>query len=215
MSSGAYFPPPVLRVEIPKADGGKRYLGIPTVIDRIAQAAVKRHLEPFVEPFFHEDSYGFRPGRSAIQAVGKARQRCWRDNWVLDLDIKQFFDCLDHSLVMGAVRRFTTCTWVLLYIERWLQTDVQLMDGILQCRDIGTPQGGVIRPLLANLFLHLTFDQWMKDNYPNIHFERYADDIVVHCRSHKQAKWIKRKIEQLIGTLLIGTTSSKDKNRVL
>jgi len=196
MSSGSYFPPPVLRVEIPKADGGSRQLGIPTISDRIAQAAVKRYLEPLVEPMFHEDSYGYRPGRSALDAVAKARQRCWRDDWVLDLDISKFFDTLDHQLVMRAVKRFTSCNWVLLYIERWLQADVVLQDGTLLYRDTGTPQGGVISPLLANIFLHLGFDQWMKEQYPNIHFERYADDIVVHCRSQKQLEMIRQKIER-------------------
>ncbi len=196
MSSGSYFPPPVLLVEIPKADGGVRPLGIPTVADRIAQATVKRYLEPLVEPEFHEDSYGYRPGRSALDAVAQARQRCWRDDWVLDLDISKFFDTLDHGLLMRAVKRFTTCTWVLLYIRRWLQAEVQLSDGTLQARTMGTPQGGVISPLLANVFLHLGFDRWMRENYPNIHFERYADDIVVHCRSLKQLEWIRGKIEQ-------------------
>ena len=196
MSSGSYFPPPVLRVDIPKSDGGIRQLGIPTISDRIAQAAVKRYLEPQVEPFFHEDSYGYRPGRSALDAVAKARQRCWRDNWVLDLDISKFFDTLDHGLVMRAVRRYTSCRWVLLYIERWLKADVVLQDGTLLHRDTGTPQGGVISPLLANIFLNLGFDQWMKERYPNIHFERYADDIVVHCRSHQQLEMIKQKIKR-------------------
>ena len=195
MSSGSYVAPPVLRVEIPKADGGVRQLGVPTIGDRIAQAVVKRYLEPLVEPSFHEDSYGYRPGRSALDAVAKTRQRCWRDDWVLDLDIRQFFDTLDHALVMRAVRRFTSCKWVLLYIERWLRADVQWQDGTRQRRRIGTPQGGVISPLLANIFLHFGFDQWMKDNYPAIHFERYADDIVVHCRSRKQLEWIKVKLE--------------------
>ena len=195
MSSGSYFPPPVLRVQIPKPGGGIRQLGIPTIGDRIAQAAVKRYLEPLVEPYFHEDSYGYRPGRSALDAVGKARQRCWRDNWVLDLDISKFFDTLDHGLVLRAVRRFTTCKWVLLYIERWLKADVVLPDGTLLKRDRGTPQGGVISPLLANIFLHLVFDQWMEKHYPNIHFERYADDIVVHCRSRKQLRMIHHRIE--------------------
>lgn len=196
LSSGSYMPPPVLRVEIPKADGGVRQLGIPTIGDRIAQAVVKRYLEPLVEPSFHEDSYGYRPGRSALDAVAKARQRCWRDDWVLDLDISKFFDTLDHRLVLRAVRRFTTCKWVLLYIERWLRADVQGQDGTRHRRHTGTPQGGVISPLLANIFLHLSFDQWMKEQYPSIHFERYADDIVVHCRSRKQLEWIKRKLEQ-------------------
>ena len=213
MSSGSYFPPPVFRVEIPKSDGGVRRLGIPTVRDRIAQAVVKRYLEPFVEPFFHEDSYGYRPGRSALDAVGKARQRCWRDDWVLDLDISKFFDTLDHALVMRAVRRFTDCKWVLLYIERWLQADVQLQDGTLLRRDTGTPQGGVISPLLANIFLHLGFDQWMKDNYPSVHFERYADDIVVHCRSRQQLEWIKERIEQRLR--LCRLNLNPDKTRIV
>ena len=209
MSSGSYFPAPVLRVEIPKSDGGVRELGIPTISDRIAQAAVKRYLEPLVEPHFHEDSYGYRPGRSALDAVAQARKRCWRDNWVLDLDIRSFFDTLDHVLVMRAVRRFTSCKWVLLYIERWLGADVQLQDGTLQSRRTGTPQGGVISPLLANIFLHLGFDQWMKENTPAIHFERYADDIVVHCRSRQQLEWVKKRVERRLKLCKLSLHSEK------
>jgi RNA-directed DNA polymerase len=168
---------------------------VPTIGDRIAQAVAKRYLEPLVEPVFHHDSYGYRPGRSAIDAVAQARQRCWRDDWVLDLDIKSFFDTLDHDLVMQAVRRFTDCRWLLLYVERWLKADVQLADGTRSIRSLGTPQGGVVSPLLSNIFLHLAFDQWMLDNFPCIQFERYADDIVVHCRTRKQAEFIKERIE--------------------
>jgi RNA-directed DNA polymerase len=195
LSSGSYAPPPVLRVEIPKAGGGIRELGVPTMSDRIAQAAVKRYLEPLVEPQFHDDSYGYRPRRSALDAVAKARERCWRADWVLDLDISKFFDSLDHPLVMRAVQRFTSCRWVLLYIERWLRAEVQLPDGTLQPRGKGTPQGGVISPLLANIFLHLAFDQWMKSEMPKVPFERYADDIVVHCRTREQVEQVQERIE--------------------
>nr|WP_241521161.1 reverse transcriptase domain-containing protein [Kineobactrum sediminis] len=202
------MPPPVLRVEIPKSDGGVRQLGIPTISDRLAQAAAKRYLEPLVEPHFHEDSYGYRPGRSALDAVARARQRYWRDNWVLDLDVSKFFDTLNHELVLRAVRWFTDCKWVLLYIERWLQADVQLQGGERLPRSIGAPQGGIISPLLANIFLHLAFDLWMKENFPAIHFERYADDIVVHCRSFKQLNWIKERIERKDGSCLLQRLTS-------
>ena len=194
MSSGSYFPPPVRTVEIPKSDGGKRALGIPTVTDRIAQMVVKIYLEPLVEPHFHQDSYGYRPGKSAVQAVGVARQRCWRSDWVLDLDIKGFFDNLDHALLMRAVRKHTDCRWIILYIGRWLTAPMQLTDGSLVERDKGTPQGGVISPLLANLFLHYAFDAWMQRNYPTILFERYADDVIVHCKSERQALWLRTTV---------------------
>ncbi len=196
MSSGSYFPPPVRVVEIDKKDGGQRKLGVPTVSDRIAQMVAKSYLEPSVDSVFHPDSYGYRPGKSAIEALATARQRCWRFDWVLDLDIKAFFNEIDHKLLMRAVRKHTDCRWLLLYIERWLKAPAQLEDGTLVSRDKGSPQGSVISPLLSNLFLHYAFDEWMRRNYSSIPFERYADDILVHCKSEGQARLIKSVIEK-------------------
>jgi RNA-directed DNA polymerase len=196
MSSGSYFPPAVRYVEIPKSDGKVRLLGIPTVSDRIAQMVVKMCLEPEIEPHFHPDSYGYRPGKSAHDALGMARQRCWRYNWCVDLDIKGFFDNLDHELVMRAVRKHTNCKWVLLYVGRWLKAPGQQKDGTLIERNKGTPQGGVISPLLANLFLHYAFDKWMQRNHPSNPFERYADDVLAHCKTEAEAVALKEAIRQ-------------------
>ena len=196
LSSGSYMPPPVKRVEIAKRDGGTRPLGIPTVSDRIAQAVVKNYLEPELERCFHPDSYGYRPGKSALDAVGTARERCWRSDWVLDLDIRAFFDMIPHDLLLRAVRHHTDCRWVLLYIERWLTAPVQEVDGTLASRTRGTPQGAVISPLLANLFLHYAFDRWMTEHCVGIPIERYADDALCHCRSLRQAEWLRDQLDQ-------------------
>ena len=196
MSSGSYFPPPVKVVEIPKKNGGIRILGVPTVADRIAQMVAKLYFEPSVEPCFHTDSYGYRPGKSAIDAVAVTRQRCWRYNWLIEFDIKGLFDNIDHELLMRAVRKHTDSKWLLLYIERWLKAPFQMYDGRMIDRNTGTPQGGVISPVLANLFLHYAFDMWMKRTHPQNPWARYADDGVVHCRTKEEAEELLERLHE-------------------
>lgn len=190
MSSGSYFPAPVKRVEIPKADGSMRLLGIPTVEDRVAQMVVKLVLEPRLEHVFHPDSYGYRPGKSAIDALKQTQQRCQDRIWVVDLDIRGFFDNIDHTLMLRALDKHNGHRWIRLYTERWLKAPVQHPDGQLETRTQGTPQGGVISPLLANLFLHYALDVWMQKMYPSVPFERYADDAVYHCRTPAHAEHV-------------------------
>jgi RNA-directed DNA polymerase len=189
MSSGSYVPPPVRAVELPKRGrAGVRILGVPTVADRIAQTVAAMYLEPGVEPYFHADSYGYRPGRSALDAVGACRQRCWEYNWAIDLDVRAFFDSIDHDLLLKAVSKHTQLRWVLLYVQRWLKAPLQRGGGSLVARDRGSPQGSAISPLLANIFLHYAFDAWMARTFPTILFERYADDAIVHCGTERQAR---------------------------
>jgi RNA-directed DNA polymerase len=195
MSSGSYFPPPVRAVSIPKKSGGQRILGVPTVADRVAQMVVKQLIEPDLEPIFLADSYGYRPRKSALDAVGVTRQRCWKYDWVLEFDIKGLFDNIDHELLLRAVRKHVTCKWALLYIERWLTAPMEQDDGIRTARTCGTPQGGVISPILSNLFLHYTFDLWMTRTHPDLPWCRYADDGLVHCRTEQEAQALQAKLQ--------------------
>lgn len=199
MSSGSYFPPPVKMVEIPKKTGGIRKLGVPTIGDRVAQMVTKLYFEPYVEPIFHKDSYGYRPGKSAIDAVGQARQRCWKFNYVIEFDIKGLFDNIDHELLKKAVRKHVKEPWIEIYVDRWLKAPFMDGNGIVTKRECGTPQGGVISPVLANLFLHYAFDVWIARSYPDAPFERYADDAIIHCNTEKEALEILTSLEAAEG----------------
>jgi len=212
MVSGSYFPGPVRAVEIPKK-GGTRVLGIPNVIDRVAQTAAVLALEPDVEKVFHEDSYGYRPGRSPLDAVKVCRERCWKRDWVVDLDVRAFFDSVSWELMLKAVTRHTDSAWVLLYVERWLKAPMLMPDGTLTHRTMGTPQGGPISPLIANLFLHYGLDTWLNREFPGVWFERFADDAVVHCVTERQA----RQVREAIGRRLadIGLELHPDKTRIV
>jgi RNA-directed DNA polymerase len=195
MSSGSYYPPPVKAVAIPKKNGGERILGVPTVTDRVAQMVVKQVIEPTIESSFLPDSYGYRPGRSALDAVRVTRERCWHYDWVLEFDIKGLFDNIDHSLLQKALKKHVESKWAMLYIERWLTAPLQRVDGTLVERTQGTPQGGVISPVLSNLFLHYAFDLWMARTYPELPWCRYADDGLVHCRTEQEAQAVKAALD--------------------
>ncbi|MGH9043434.1 MAG: group II intron reverse transcriptase/maturase [Acidimicrobiales bacterium] len=213
MSSGSYFPPPVKAVEIPKPHGGVRVLGVPTVADRVAQTVVAMHLGERAEPRFHPDSYGYRPGKSALDAVGTCRARCWKSDWVIDLDVQKFFDTVPWDLVIKAVEAVTTTPWVLLYVKRWLAAPLRLPDGTLAERHEGTPQGSAVSPVLANLFMHFAFDNWMARRFPGCPFERYADDAVVHCASRRQAEQVLAAIAERMGE--VGLKLHPDKTHVV
>lgn len=220
MSSGSYFPPAVKGVSIPKKSGGTRLLGVPTISDRIAQTVVKKMLEPILEPIFDENSFGYRPNKSAHDAIAVTRKRCWEYDWVVEFDIKGLFDNIDHNLLMKALRYHCDCGWILLYVERWLKSPLQDRNGTIIERNKGTPQGGVVSPILANLFLHYAFDAWIKREMPSIIFCRYADDGLLHCSSLRQAEYVLKRIAKRFKECGLeihpdksGIIYCKDKNR--
>ncbi len=214
MSSGSYFPPPVRAVEIPKPHGnGVRVLGVPTVADRVAQTVVAMFLEPLVEPRFHPDSYGYRPSKSAHDALEACRARCWKYGWIIDLDVQKFFDEVPWDLIVRAVEAVTDARWVLLYVKRWLAAPLQRPDGTLQERSKGTPQGSAVSPVLANLFMHYAFDSWMARNFPDCPFERYADDAIVHCTTRREAGYVLGRIAARIQE--VGLKLNPDKTRIV
>jgi group II intron reverse transcriptase/maturase len=196
MSSGTWFPPPVRAAVIPKAGGGTRTLGVPTVADRVAQAVAANRIVTVTEKFFHAGSYGYRPGRGAHDALAVARERCWKSGWVAGFDIRAFSGSVPHGLVVRAVEGLRLAAWVLLYVKRWLAAPVIMPDGEVRARDRGTPQGSVVSPVLASLFLHWAFDAWMDREFPDCPFERYADDGLIHCTSAARARQVLAALEQ-------------------
>jgi RNA-directed DNA polymerase len=213
MSSGSYMPPAVKLVEVPKANGGIRPLGIPTISDRIAQGVVKAQIEGELEKIYHDDSYGFRNNKSEHDAIATARVRCWRLDWVIDLDIKEFFHSIPHDLLMIAVEKHCSERWMLLYIERWLKAPLQKEDGEIVERTKGVPQGSVIGPILSNLYLHYTLDMWLKKHYPECNFERYADDAIVHCSSERAVTEVLAKLGERMKAC--GLTLHSEKTKIV
>jgi RNA-directed DNA polymerase len=210
LASGSYHPQPVREVEIPKKDGSKRKLGIPTLRDRIAQQVVKDYMEKRIDKLFHENSYGYRPLKSAHQAIEQVRQNTFGFDWVLDMDISKFFDEVDHDLTLKAVSHVMEEKWVLMYVERWLKMPVQKQDGTVEPKQgKGTPQGGVISPLLANLYLHFAMDKWLSNHYPTVRFVRYADDVVIHCSTHQQAEQVKEALINRLAEVKLKVNESK------